>query len=83
MELLSFFHASYEQAFALECAARKIAREQMGLKNIKVMVPFVRTTQEASRVLLLMQKYGLRSGVDGLEIIMMCEIPQTCCWVDE
>ena len=65
----------YKEAFALECAAIKMARETMGLKNIKVMVPFVRTIKEAGAVIDAMATCGLKQAADGLQVIMMCEVP--------
>jgi len=70
-----YAHPLYKEAFALECAAMQRARKQMGLKNIKLMVPFVRTIGEAEAVLRQMADNGLARGDDGLEIYMMCEVP--------
>lgn len=78
-----YYHERYREAFALECAALKKVREVMGLKNVKVMVPFVRTITEAQKVLALMQELGLARGVDGLEIIMMCEVPSNVILIDQ
>jgi len=66
---------SFAEAFALECRALKRVRSEMGLTNVKVMVPFVRTEGELEDVLGRMAKQGLKRGQDGLEIIMMCEVP--------
>ena len=77
-----YYAPQYKEAFALECLALKKVREQMGLSNIKVMVPFVRTLQEGKRVIQEMAQHGLRK-TDGLEIIMMCEIPSNVLLVDE
>ncbi len=65
----------YAPAFALECEAIKRVREVMGLKNVRVMVPFIRTVPEAQQVLERMAKHGLERGKDGLEVIAMCEVP--------
>ena len=65
---------NFGEAFKLECLALKNARE-LGFKNIQVMVPFVRTLNEAQNVVNLLAQYGLKRGEDGLKIIMMCEIP--------
>jgi pyruvate,water dikinase len=65
----------FADCFALECEAVKRAREAMGLKNIEVMIPFVRTVKEASQVIDLLRQHGLERGKDGLRIIMMCELP--------
>ena len=70
-----YYHELYKEAFALECAALKMVRETMGLKNVKIMVPFVRTTKEAKAVVEAMASCGLKSGIDGLQLVMMCEIP--------
>jgi pyruvate, water dikinase len=65
----------YREAFALECQALKRVREELGFHNVVVMVPFCRTPAEADRVLEEMGAHGLRRGVDGLRVYMMCEIP--------
>ena len=70
-----YYHPKYKEAFALECQAMKIVREKMGLTNVKVMIPFVRTTKEAAAVLAEMKKNGIVRGENGLEVIMMCELP--------
>jgi pyruvate, water dikinase len=77
-----YYSPKYKEAFALECAALKIARHQFGLTNIKVMVPFVRTLQEGKKVIEQMRLHGL-SQDKGLEIIMMCEIPSNVILIDE
>lgn len=78
-----YCHEQYKEAFALECAALLKVRKEMGLKNVEIMVPFVRTVVEAQAVLASMQAHGLKRGVDGLRIIMMCEIPSNVLLVDE
>jgi pyruvate, water dikinase len=65
----------YREAFALECRALRRVREGMGLRNVKVMIPFCRTVDEGRRVLEEMEANGLARGEDGLEVYMMCEIP--------
>ena len=70
-----YYHPRYQPAFALECRAVKRVRQEMGLKNLKVMIPFCRTVEEGIRVQQEMANHGLRRGEDGLEIYMMCEIP--------
>ncbi len=70
-----YYHENYRDGFALECRALKRAREQIGLDNIIVMVPFVRTLGEADRVLATMAENGLVRGENGLQIYVMCEIP--------
>lgn len=65
----------FEACFALECRAVKAVRESMGLKNVEVMIPFVRTVSEAERVIAILKKHGLERGREGLRLIMMCELP--------
>lgn len=72
----------FRPAFALECQALKRVRETMGLSNVQVMVPFVRTLQEASAVVRVLDEEGLRRGADGLKVIMMCEIPSNALLAD-
>lgn len=70
-----YTHPRYREGFALECAAMKRVREDMGLNNVKLMIPFCRTLEEGRQVLLAMESLGLKQGQDGLEIYVMCEIP--------
>jgi pyruvate,water dikinase len=77
-----YTHPAYEEGFALECAAMKRVREEMGLVNVKLMIPFCRRVQEAARVLEAMAAHGLRRGDNGLEIYVMCEIPNNVIQVD-
>jgi pyruvate,water dikinase len=70
-----YVSADFGEAFAMECEALKRVREDMGLSNIQVMVPFVRTVGQARKVTELMAAHGLKRGENGLKIIMMCEIP--------
>jgi pyruvate,water dikinase len=72
----------FRPCFELECRALKRVREQMGLKNVWVMVPFVRTLKEAQHVVELLEANGLKRGEDGLKIIMMCEIPSNALLAD-
>ena len=65
----------FAEAFEMECIALKRVREEMGLSNVEIMVPFVRTVKQAERVVGLLEKFGLKRGVNGLRLIMMCEIP--------
>ncbi|RDZ28489.1 phosphoenolpyruvate synthase [Lysobacter silvisoli] len=74
---------SFSDAFALECQAVLKVREQMGLTNCWVMIPFVRTLDEGRRVLEVLAKNGLRQGQNGLKIIMMCEVPSNALLADE
>lgn len=66
---------SFADCFALECQAVRLVRETMGLENVEVMIPFVRTVSEASQVIDVLKQHGLERGKHGLRIIMMCEIP--------
>ena len=77
-----YAHPAYEEGFALECRAMKRVREEMGLTNVVLMLPFVRRVDEAERVLERMAELGLRRGVDGLEVYAMCEIPNNVIQVD-
>jgi pyruvate,water dikinase len=70
-----YYDPRYREGFALECRAMKKVRGEMGLKNVKLMVPFCRTVSEGSKVLAEMAKHGLVRGEDGLEVYVMCEIP--------
>ncbi|MGA7823366.1 MAG: phosphoenolpyruvate synthase [Steroidobacteraceae bacterium] len=78
-----YAHPAYTEGFALECAAIRHARERMGLRNIKLMIPFCRRLEEAGRVVALMKTLGLERGKDGLEIYVMCEIPNNVLLIDE
>lgn len=70
-----YYDPRYRDGFALECRAMKKVRDEMGLTNLKIMIPFCRTVEEARRVLAEMEKNGLKRGENGLEIYVMCEIP--------
>ncbi|MCO6510427.1 MAG: phosphoenolpyruvate synthase [Aridibacter famidurans] len=70
-----YISSSFRDCFKLECEAIKRVRNDMGLKNLEIMIPFVRTVEEADDVLELLEESGLKRGEDGLRIIMMCEIP--------
>jgi pyruvate,water dikinase len=74
---------SFRDAFALECRAVKRVREDMGLKNCWVMIPFVRTLDEGRKVLDVLATNGIRRGEDGLKVIMMCEVPSNALLADE
>lgn len=78
-----YLSESFRQAFELECEALKYVRNEMGLTNIKLMVPFVRTLDEARGVTELLAANGLTRGEDGLEIVMMCELPANALLADE
>ena len=77
-----YYHERYKEAFSLECATFLKVRNEMGLKNVKVMVPFVRSVDEADGVIREMQRNGLSRGENGLEIIMMCEVPSNVIVLD-
>ena len=78
-----YYHELYAPAFELECQAIRYAREVMGLHNINVMVPFVRTVEEARKVVELLKAQGLVSKRNGLEIWMMCEIPSNVLLIEQ
>jgi len=77
-----YAHPSYAEGFALECAAMKRVRETMGLTNLKLMIPFCRKVEEAERVLAAMADNGLHRGAGGLEVYVMCEIPNNVIQID-
>ncbi|MFM2005926.1 MAG: Phosphoenolpyruvate synthase, partial [Pseudomonadota bacterium] len=70
-----YYNERYRDGFALECRAMKQVRDDMGLTNLKIMIPFCRTVEEARRVLVEMEKHGLKRGENGLEVYVMCELP--------
>ncbi|MET0252843.1 MAG: phosphoenolpyruvate synthase, partial [Terrimicrobiaceae bacterium] len=70
-----YYNPRYQAGFMLECFAMKKVRDEMGLKNLKLMIPFCRTVEEGRRVQAEMEKHGLKRGDGGLEIYVMCEIP--------
>ena len=74
---------SFEPAFALECQAVRRVRDEMGLDNLWVMIPFVRTLEEGRKVIDVLAKHGLRQGQNGLKIIMMCEVPSNALLAEE
>ncbi|HMD55962.1 MAG TPA: phosphoenolpyruvate synthase [Solirubrobacteraceae bacterium] len=78
-----YAHPAYVEGFALECRAMKRVREEMGLSNVVLMIPFVRRLEEADRVLSQMAELGLERGKDGLEVYAMCEIPNNVVLIDE
>lgn len=77
-----YAHPAYAEGFALECAALRRVRKEMGLSNLAVMVPFCRRVEEARLVLDTMAKHGLVRGDDGLEVYVMCEIPNNVVQID-
>ena len=78
-----YAHPAYREGFALECAAMKRVRDEMGLTNVKLMIPFCRRIEEAEKVISLMRELGLERGKDGLEIYVMCEIPNNVMLIDQ
>ncbi|MFV0576733.1 MAG: phosphoenolpyruvate synthase [Vibrio sp.] len=70
-----YISPKFQDCFELECEAIKRVRNKMGLKNVEIMIPFVRTTNEAASVIDLLAKFDLRRGENGLKVIMMCELP--------
>ena len=78
-----YYHERYRDGFALECRAMRKVREEMGLTNLKIMVPFCRTVEEGRRVLDEMARHGLVRGEHGLELYVMCEIPSNVILAEE
>ena len=78
-----YISESFRECFEMECEAMKYVRDEMGLKNIEVMVPFVRTIDEARQVTALLAENGLERGVGGLRVIMMCELPSNAILAEE
>ena len=73
----------FAECFAMECRAMKFVRDEMGLTNVELMIPFVRTLNEAKRVTEIMETHGLKRGVNGLRLNMMCEIPSNAVLADQ
>ncbi|MGF1759752.1 phosphoenolpyruvate synthase [Photobacterium sagamiensis] len=78
-----YISPQFQDCFALECEAIKRVREKMGLKNVEIMIPFVRTVSEAASVIDLLAKFDLRRGENGLKVIMMCELPSNAILADD
>jgi pyruvate, water dikinase len=78
-----YIAAAFRDCFRLECEAMRKVRDTMGLTNVELMVPFVRTVKEGEQVLAIMREYGLERGRNGLRIVMMCEIPSNAILADE
>jgi len=78
-----YYSDAYREGFALECRAIRRLREEMGFRNVVVMIPFCRSPDEAAKVLAVMAENGLSRGRDGLEIYVMCEIPSNVILADE
>ena len=70
-----YYDARYREGFLLECRAMKQVREEMGLTNVKLMIPFCRTVEEGKQVLAVLAEAGLQRGENELEVYVMCEIP--------
>ncbi|MFD2189823.1 phosphoenolpyruvate synthase [Pistricoccus aurantiacus] len=78
-----YLSESFRPCFDLECQALKRVRDEMGLDNIEIMVPFVRTTEEAKGVVEILEENGLKRGDNGLKVIMMCELPANALLANE
>ncbi len=77
-----YTHPAYADGFALECAALRRVREDMGLENVRIMVPFCRRVEEGAQVIAALEKNGLKRGEKGLEVYVMCEIPNNVIQID-
>ncbi|HHH79763.1 MAG TPA: phosphoenolpyruvate synthase/pyruvate phosphate dikinase, partial [Thermoplasmatales archaeon] len=78
-----YYDEKFKPAFALECRAIRKVRDEMGLTNVKVMVPFCRTPDEGRKVIAVMEEFGLKQGENGLEVYVMCEIPSNVVVADQ
>jgi pyruvate,water dikinase len=78
-----YYSEEYKPGFALECRAIKMAREEIGLDNIKIMIPFCRSLEEADRILEVLSDFGLNRGENGLEVYVMIEIPSNVLLAEE
>jgi len=78
-----YYDEKFKPAFALECKAIKKVRDEMGLTNVKVMIPFCRTPEEGKKVIEVMKEFGLKQGENGLEVYVMCEIPSNVILADK
>ncbi|HEX7640422.1 MAG TPA: phosphoenolpyruvate synthase [Burkholderiaceae bacterium] len=78
-----YISGEFSDAFAMECEALRRVREDMGLTNVELMVPFVRTVRQAERVVAMLADRGLKRGVNGLKLIMMCEVPSNAILADQ
>ena len=78
-----YIDESFRDCFALECEAMRRVRNEMGFTNVQIMIPFVRTLEEAEQVIALLAEHGLVRGENGLKIIMMCELPSNALLADE
>jgi pyruvate,water dikinase len=78
-----YYHPRYREGFILECAAMRVVREDMGLDNVKLMIPFCRTLEEGRKVIATMEEAGLQQGRKGLEVYVMAELPSNVLLADE
>ncbi|WP_215225009.1 phosphoenolpyruvate synthase [Echinicola shivajiensis] len=78
-----YYHDNYKDGFALECESIRILRDEMGMTNIKIMIPFCRTTEEGVKVLQTIKNFGLERGKNGLEIYVMTELPSNAILANE
>ena len=78
-----YYSNAYQEAFELECQALKRVRDDMGITNVKAMIPFCRTIDEAKKVIAVMEKSGLKRGENGFEVYVMCEIPSNVILADQ
>jgi pyruvate,water dikinase len=78
-----YYHEKYREGFKLECQAMKAVRDDMGLTNVKLMIPFCRTPEEGKKVIAIMEEYGLKQYENGLEIYVMAEIPSNVLLAEE
>ncbi|MBB1629675.1 phosphoenolpyruvate synthase [Cupriavidus sp. UME77] len=78
-----YISEDFAEAFEMECKAMKRVRDDMGLTNVEIMVPFVRTLGQAEKVIGLLAKHGLKRGENGLRVIMMCEVPSNAILAEE
>jgi pyruvate,water dikinase len=78
-----YISEDFAEAFAMECEAMKRVRNDMGLTNVEIMIPFVRTVKQAEKVIGLLEQQGLKRGENGLRVIMMCEVPSNAILAEE
>jgi pyruvate, water dikinase len=78
-----YLSADFAECFAMECEALRYVRNEMALTNVKIMIPFVRTLTEAAGVIELLGRDGLRRGENGLQVVMMCELPSNAVLADQ
>ncbi|MFD2515458.1 phosphoenolpyruvate synthase [Pontibacter locisalis] len=78
-----YYHEAYKEGFELECQAMRMVRDDMGLTNVKLMIPFCRTVEEARKVVEIMADQGLKQGEQGLELYMMVEVPSNVVLLEE